>query len=326
VRHGQWTFHIDEAISRLPRIAFGQGARAELINWTGAFPPLLLELLNAINTDAAGAAVDGEAVNRIAEGVAESLDALLAALWSDCAQSSKDLFHALVESGPIDQSKCGHSDISALVEKGFAKRSSSKCQSSCRFLEKFIAKHVSDLGSIVRLFGSEEAFRSNARPVLEKRLSHMRKLDANLRRYLDRGIEDLPDHPEDCLRNARGILDKVLGLIWEAEFGADRRIPPEYFDLWLSKGVVLSWNGHFPLDRGDQIRLLQLLTGSLPKMPRKAKAVSNATYALVYAAHGFANLGAHLEGGATVDVGVAFAAISVCLELAANLEREVKST
>jgi len=187
-----------------------------------------------------------------------------------------------------------------------------------------MAKHVADLGSMVRLFGSEEAFRGNVRPMLEKRLSHMGKLDANLRRYLDRGVEDLPDRPEDCLRNVRGILDKVLGLIWEAEFGTDKRIPPEYFELWLSKGIALSWNGHFPVDRGDQIRLLQLLTGSLPKVPRKAKVVSNATYALVYAAHGFANLGAHLEGGVTVDVGVAFAAISVCLELAASLERELR--
>jgi hypothetical protein len=316
---------IDEAISRVPRIAFGLGAKAELINWTGAFPPLLLELLNAINTDAVGGAVEGKAVNRIAEGVAEGPDALLAALWSDCSQSSKDLFHALVESGPIDQSKCGHADLSALVEKGFARKSGSKCQSSCRFLEKFIAKHISDMGSMVRLFGSEEAFRGNVRPVLEKRLSHMRKLDANLRRYLDRGIEDLPDHPEDCLRNVRGIIDKLLDLIWEAELGADKRIPPEYFELWLSRderGAELSWNGNFPLRRGDQVRLLQLLTGT-ERSPRKAKAISKSTYALVQAAHGLGNLGQHLEG-VTIHVGVAFAAISVCLELAASLERELK--
>lgn len=316
---------VDEAISRVPKLAFGQGGRAELINWTGAFPPLLLELLNAINADAVGGAVDGEAVNRIAERVAEGIDGVLTALWSDCPQSSKDLFHELAASGPIDQAKCSHSDLLPLVEKGFAKKSASKCQSSCRFLEKFISKHVSDLGSMVRLFGSAEAFRSTARPVLEKRLSHLEKLDPTLKRYIARGIEDLPDYPEVCLSNVRGIIDKLLDLIWEAELGAEKKIPPEYFELWLSReerGAELSWNGNFPVRRGHQLRLLQLLTGT-ERSPRRAKAVSKTTYALVHAAHGFGDLGQHLEG-ATVDVGVAFSAISVCLELAANLERELK--
>lgn len=317
---------IDEAISRLPKIEFGQGAKTELINWTGAFPPILLELLNAISENAVGRTVDAEGVNRIAETIMDRLDALLSALWSDCPQSSKDLLYELVASGPINQANCSHSDLLPLIDKGFAKKSGSKYQSSCRFLERFISKHLSDMGSMSRLFGSQEAFVGNARPVLEKRLSHLENLDATLRRYIARGIEDLPDHPDVCISNVRGIIDRALDLIWVAEFGSDRQIPPEYFSLWEAKGEngpERYWNGSFPAKRGHQVRLLHLLTGT-DKSPAKAKTVTRTTYALVNAAHGFGDFGQHMEGS-IVDVGMAFATMSLCLELAANLERELKS-
>jgi hypothetical protein len=179
---------------------------------------------------------------------------------------------------------------------------------------------------MARLFGSAEAFSGNARPVLEKRLSHLAKLDTTLKRYIARGIEDLPDHPDVCISNVRGIIDRALDLIWAAEFGSDRQIPAGYFSLWESKGengAEQYWNGAFPTKRGHQVRLLHLLTGT-DKSPAKAKTVTRTTYALVSAAHGFGDFGQHMEG-AIVDVGVAFAAMSLCLELAANLERELKS-
>jgi hypothetical protein len=50
--------------------------------------------------------------------------------------------------------------------------------------------------------------------------------------------------------------------------------------------------------------------------------VSRATFALVNAAHGFGDFGQHLDG-ATIGVTVAFSAMSLCLELASNLEHEL---
>jgi hypothetical protein len=65
-----------------------------------------------------------------------------------------------------------------------------------------------------------------------------------------------------------------------------------------------------------------LLTGTEKSAP-KAKSVSRATYALVNAAHGFGDFGQHLDG-ATIGVTVAYAAMSVCVELAAKLEGELE--
>jgi hypothetical protein len=70
--------------------------------------------------------------------------------------------------------------------------------------------------------------------------------------------------------------------------------------------------------------LLHLLTGTKDSAP-KARIVTRNTYALVNAAQGFADFGQHIDG-ITVGLGVAFAAVSVWLELAAHLGRELKGS
>jgi hypothetical protein len=317
---------VDSAISKLDKVKFEPGARAEVLNWTGAFPPIFLTLLNAINESKRGHAVDGAAVNQIAEAIVGNLDGFISALWSDCPQSSRDLFHELVSGGAVEEAKCANADIVPLMEKGFVKKVGLRIHSSCRFLDRYVARQTADVGSMVRLFASPEAFKRSARPVLERRLSHLKSIDATLKRYISRSIEDLPEHPELCMSNVRGIIDCALDLIWAAELGAGKVIPPDYFKYWgdnNEKGAEKSWNGKFPLGkRGDQVRLLHLLTGTEKSAPR-AKAVSRATYALVSSGHAFGNFGQHLDG-ADVEVTVAFSAMSVCLELASNLEYELR--
>jgi len=315
---------IDIASSRLDKVAFLPGARAEVLNWTGGFPPLFLTLLNAINEERHHSSVDGSAVNIIAETIVGSLDPFIDALWADCPQSSRDLFHAIVSGGAITQANCSHLDLVPLLEKGFVKKSGTKIQSSCRFLDRYVAQHAADVGSMVRLFGSAEAFRRTVRPILERRLSHLENADPTLKHYLARGIEDLPDHPEVCISNIRGIVDCALDLIWAVELGAGKIIPPDYFTSWQDdgeKGSEQHWSGKFPFKRGHQVRLLHLLTGT-EKSAARAKYVSRASFVLVNAAHGFGDFGQHLDG-ATVEITVAFAAMSLCLELASNLEREL---
>ena len=129
---------------------------------------------------------------------------------------------------------------------------------------------------MLRLFGSAEAFKRNARQILERRLSHLNELDSTLRRYIARSIEDLPHHPELCISNVRGIIDCALDLSWAAELGANEVIPPEYFKYWedsREKGAEAFWSGKFPSKRGDQVRLPHLLTGTEKSAP-KARAVS----------------------------------------------------
>ena len=225
----------------------------------------------------------------------------------------------------VDSAKCPHSDLAPLIEKGFAKKSGSNVQSSCRLLERFVANNVSDVGSMLRLFGTPEAFRANARQVLERRLSHLNGVDPTLIRFLARGLDDLPDHPDVCLANVRGIVDKSLDQIWAIELAQGKTIPAEHFTAWQfegERGPEQYWNGQLPQKRCHQVRLLHLLTGT-DKSPARAKVFTKATFVLVNAAHGFGDFGQHLEGLA-IDFGVAFAAMCICFELAATLDRELK--
>ena len=76
-------------------------------------------------------------------------------------------------------------------------------------------------------------------------------------------------------------------------------------------------------DRFQQLRLMQLLTGSTKDFESKAKAVSKDSYVLLNAIHCFRNRNQHGEGQ-EIHLGVAVAAIMTCLELLACLERELR--
>lgn len=58
--------------------------------------------------------------------------------------------------------------------------------------------------------------------MLEHRLKQVTGIDQMLHRYISKSIQDIPDYPEVCLQNIRGIIDRALDLIWEAELGSGR--------------------------------------------------------------------------------------------------------
>ena len=316
---------IEDAISRLAGITFASGAQTEVLNWSGGFPPLVLSLLNVIAESGSAEAIHPVAVNQFAEKIIDETSAVLNALWSDCPELSKDIYRAIAEAGTSAHFKLSQPDLAHLTEKGFMKRSGASVVINCRFLEQYLATQVNDSGSMIRLFGSVESFHSNIRPLLERRLAHLPRLDASLKRYIERGIEDLPDHPDVCLSNVRGIVDRALDLVWAAEL-EEKKLPSGWFDMWKRAGEtgIDAWNEQFPTRRGHQIRLLQLMTGT-DKSSARAKFVSKSAYVLANAAHGFGDFGQHMDGD-PVDLGTAFAALSVCVELAAVLDRDIGKT
>ncbi len=311
-------------LAMIPAFNFSSGAQTELINWSGGFPPLLLSVLNDLLESGAIGKVTPESVNASSENIIDNLSGLVSLLWSDCHQPSKDLFQEALGARGLDMTGISQADIAQLTEKGFAKRSGSKILPACRFLEKYVAAFAGDLGLLIRLFGSPERFNGNARSLLERRLNHLSTLDPMLKGFIDNSLRWIPDQPAVCLQGVRGIVDRALDLIWATEFGRDKKIPSEYFAYWKLKderGPEQYWDEQFPAaKRGHQIRLLQLITGT-EKSSRKAKYVTKNTYALTNAAHGFSDFGQHIDGA--VDLGTAFAALSVCIELAAALDREL---
>ena len=149
---------------------------------------MLLSLLNEIAQLGTGSVVSPAEANRCAEEIIDELAAMLNALWEDCPESSKDIYRETSEGRIVEQSKIRQPDLEHLTQKGFMKRSGAKVVSNSRFLERYLASHGDDSGSMIRLFGAPESFRSNIRALLERRLAQLPRLDTKLRRFIERAI------------------------------------------------------------------------------------------------------------------------------------------
>jgi hypothetical protein len=305
-----------------------KGAHTEMNNWTGRYPPLFLELANELIATGHDGFVDNHAVSAAAKEITPAVKDILEDLWIDCPQQSKELYLYLMEKGEQQADGSAASERDHLMEKGLFRIDKSKASAGCQLLSLHVRESGQGVGGIKRLFGEEHQYRSNVRGLLELRLGHIAELDETLSRFLQRGVEDVPDYPDNCLANVRGIVDRALDLIWDAELGKAREIPTEWFNDWQfggEKGPEGYWKKKFPYEkRGHQIRLLQLLTGTQRSAP-KAKYVSKNVYALANAAQGFGDFGQHLSG-VHVPVGVAVAAVTTCIELVACLAIELNGS
>lgn len=314
-------------LEKISSFTLKSGAKSELENWSAGYPPLYLTLLNHIMESGAAGEIDNQVVNDAAGSALDGVSSILHYLWSDCPEAAKNLYRHLVEHSEIAVSGVGNSERALLAEKGFIKVSGNRMSKGSRFLEQHIKSLGADAGSMVRLFGPWEEYRGNIRSLLELRLDQMTSLNSTLRRFIQRSIEDIPEHPEVCLSNMRGIVDRALDLVWDAELGPERAIPENWFTDWQhngERGPESYWNNQFPMKRGHQIRLLQLMTGTQNSTP-KTNRISKNTWVLASAAHGFGDFGQHIDG-TEIHVGVAVSAVIVCLELAACLNRELCNT
>ena len=323
VRVGVFNEDDREAIfKQIPHIDFKESARKELENWTAGYPPLFLCVINRISFLEVDVATN-ETVNSAATHTLEELNPILDDLWKDCPETAKSIYRRLISHGPITTSSVGRQDIELLRSMGLTTPSGNQLRSACRLLERYIDGLGEDAGSLVRLFEDYDSYQSNIRSVLEHRLKQVTGIDQMLHRYINKAIEDIPDYPEVCLQNIRGIIDCALELIWNVELGSDKEIPSEWFDYWSKRerGGVDMFARTFPKKRGYQIRLLQLMTGTQDSVAKATKVTKN-TYALANALQGFGDYGQHLEG-TTVPTGVAVAAVTMCIELAACLTEEL---
>jgi hypothetical protein len=313
---------IDQAIALLRGKSLSVGARTELLNWTNAFPPLALCLLNELVEHCDQAEINPPHLVQAAERAQIAVEPTLSKLWNDCTETAKELQRAVIADGSAPTVGRSARDIGQLLERGFAARKSDRLQRPCQLL----ARHLSGIddgdGGLRRLFGTEAAFARSAKGALEHRLNQLDGLDAGLKHSIERGIEDLPEHPENCLSNIRYIVDRGLELIWAVEL-INKAIPSEWFDTWNHNGErgQERWNGQFPTNRGHKVRLLYFMTGTERSHP-VAKHVSRSTYTLLAAAQGFGDFGQHIDG-AVIHPCTALAAMSVCVEMASSLLREL---
>jgi hypothetical protein len=121
----------------------------------------------------------------------------------------------------------------------------------------------------------------------------------------------------------RGIVNQAFELLWSAELGG-KKIPSEWMATWKynkERGIE-DWQTAFP-QGGHRVRLLNLMTGTQNSDPC-AKHVTKSIYVLMNAAYAFGEFGQHQEG-ALIDPGTAYAALHLCVELAAALTSKLPS-
>ncbi len=312
---------LSAVLSTVSNLDLAGGARTELWNASNGFPVLMLGILNELCGSGVPGPVSADGMKAACGSVFASLYDKIDALWIDCPPSSQDLLRLVLEQGVVARNGIPAADAEMLIERGFVHSVANKLQRPNRMLARFLEEQPHEGITLMRLFGTEEGFQRNLKGVLERRIGQLSGIDLTLRRYLERGTEDLPDHPEVFLSNVRGIVNQSFDLIWKAEL-PEKRIPSQWMAIWKrnEERRVEEWEMTFP-QGVHRVRLLNLMTGTDRSVPC-AKRVTKETYVLMNAIHGFGDFGQHQEG-ARIDPGTAYAVLHLCVELAAALHREL---
>lgn len=310
-------------LKTMPERPLSAGAQTELWNASNGFPLLLLGILNAVCETGTGGAVSPDAMKSACDVAFLPLRDKLDALWIECEPTAQDLFRRVTEEGSIARAGISNADAETLIDRGFVAPVANKLLRPNRLLLKYLGESSNESNAIIRLFSRQDDYLANMRGVLERRIAQIDGLDKELQRYLTLGVRELPEFPKVFFSNIRGIIDRSLELIWDAELD-QKRIPSEWTSVWRFNGESKAeeWLTRFP-QGGQRMRLLDLMTGT-KRCDRCAKYVTKSTYVLANAVQGFGDFGQHQEG-APIDPGTAFSGLHLCIELAAAITREVPS-
>lgn len=300
------------------------GAMTELGNASNGFPVLALSVLNAALEDANAEVVGPEAINSACDLAFPALRDKLDALWLDCSPTSQDLLRRVLDEESVSRVGLAVMDVDALLERGFIHSVGNKLQRPSRLLRRFLDEQPNERSAIVRLFGTADPYERNLKSALILRFEQINGIDPTLKRFLERGAEDLPAHPGVFLSNVRGIVDRAFDLVWAAEI-PDRRIPSQWMSIWRynRENRVDEWETTFP-QGVRRLNLLKLMTGS-ESSAACAKYLTKGTYVLLNAVYPFGDFGQHQEG-ARVDTGSAYAALHLCVELSASLALDLAAS
>jgi hypothetical protein len=319
---------LNAALETLEGLRLSAGARTELWNAANGFPVMTLEVLNVLSGNEGESEIAPERVVAACDEAFLQLKDRLGALWSDCSTSTQDLMRRVLEEGSVVRGKgIVAADFEPLVDRGFVTQDGNKITRASRLLQKYLEGQPSEDSELVTLFSSAEAYKRNLVGVLERRISQIEGIDLDLKRYLENGVRDLPEHPGEFLGRIHGTLERVLTLIWKIECwnseAGKPRIPSEWFSTWKECGETGfdRWIARFP-EGGGRLRLLDLMTGT-QSTDRLSRCVTKNSYVLANALLQFRNFGVHPKA-TDVDLGTAYVALHTCIELAAVVTQELR--
>tara|TARA_R110002167_G_scaffold358473_2_gene574572 strand:- start:2380 stop:3978 length:1599 start_codon:yes stop_codon:yes gene_type:complete len=317
---------------KMASLTMNQGGRKELINWTGGHPVLLLSMLNSLAARDEHGEVNNEQVNEVAGKIAAELSEYLDQLWNACSAATKNAYHMIIESDSgVDKDRIGKEEARYLIACGFALRNNGIIKPSCRMFEQHAHGSKPDISTLERMFGTWDTYRNKIRSILELRIKQIPTVNARLHRLVTRCLDDIPDHPDDCLNNLTSIEEVALDTVWQHELDSNGKVLADVIEYWtqsprdgdnIIKPMMDADDWRLPRDRYKQIAILQRLTGSKLHFDPKSKSVSKDTYVLLNAIHQFRNRSEHAEGQ-SIHEGVAVSALLLCIELLSCLEREL---
>jgi hypothetical protein len=311
-----------DILALLPKLKLDNGAITELWNASNGFPVLTLSILNVLLGKSEEGILTAEKVRGTFEEVYAEVSDKLDALWLDCPPSSQDLMRRVIEEKSVSRSGIPNADADTLIERGFVQISSNKFQSPCRLIMKYLEIQPHEGSTFLRLFGNPDSYQKNIKNVFERRISHLENIDPSLKRFLERATADLPDFPDVFMTNVRGIVDRAFDLIWEVEM-PDKKIPSSWISFWEynKENGIDKFKLSFP-QGGQRVSLLRLMTGT-EKSTARANFISKSTFTLISGVNSFGDFGQH-QAGNRIDQGTAFAALYLCIELAASLSRDLR--
>ncbi len=305
-------------------------ARKEISNWTGGVPLLVCALLQRL-WDVRGetSRLSKRDVDQAAEAVLDEQRELLGALWDDCDTELREDLAALTGAG-VSRADLSERRIRSVQERGFGRMAGTRLRSGCRLMQRYAIQQAPAIANLKRLFGSPLGFETNIRSALEMRLAQVAtpRTDKLLRDFVNRAVRDLDDDPELAIYGVRGITNRALTLIWNAELPPDQTLPSDWIKEWQHAGVNFTDDGcKLPRRSGQQCQILRLATGTA-QVRRQSKYVTRTTYLLIDHLQSVGDFGQHRSDFPEAQVTIGFAAavvltaIALVESLTADLQRE----
>lgn len=223
---------LDAFATGLPNSNFQAGALKEVLNWTAGLPPLVAWLMNQVEALPTTTVLNQQQINTLATSRDERCIGILEGIWNDCPAPAKDLYRTLCESGPQKTADLPKADRLELTELGLAITNAGSVSATCRMLGDHIAGESADFGALARLFGTWDDYTRNIRGIMERRLSHLQRVDETLFHMVERAIEEIPAHPSLCLAALSQIEDRAFSLIWKSECDDEGALPSPVISKW----------------------------------------------------------------------------------------------
>ena len=244
---------------------FDKSARKEVVNWTGGVPVLVCALLHNLweEHQLRGSRLSKPHVDQAAETMIDERTAFLKALWDDCDHELRSDLGALTR-GDMAPSELSAGRLRGLEDRGFGRVSGNRLRASCGLMKSYARSQAPAIADMTRLFATIAGFETHIRPMLELRLKQVGgSVDTVLHDYVHRAVIEV-DKPELAINGIRGIVERGLVLIWQAELASDKKLPDEWLDEWKHAGLknLPEDQGRLPRERGRQCSVLRLITGT----------------------------------------------------------------